>query len=250
VREVTLARSGHWGRANPPPFAYRPQPADIVYIALNSCSSEDAVKQFDKIFEEKIRKAKGLIIDVRENNGGSTAIGYAIIGRLIDKPLKASVARTRQYLPALRAFGREAKSWHKLGENEVRPRGEHPYSGPVIVLTGPATVSAAEDFLVPLKASKRATLVGERTAGSTGMPMFVNVGGGVQARICTKRDTYPDGSDFVGIGVIPDIEVHPTQRDITNGKDRVLEEGLAVLKKQIAQNEKRARALSLSRPLK
>ena len=237
-REVSLTRSGNWRSINPSSsFTYRALTDDIAYVALNSFSGQNLVIQFDKVFNEKISKAKGLIIDVRMNNGGRSDIGYDIIGRLIDKPLKASVAKTQQYLPALRALGHEAQSWYKLGENEVDPRGANPYLGPVIVLTSPFTVSAAEDFLVPLKASKRATLVGEKTAGSTGMPLFVNVGGGVQARICSKRDTYPDGSDFVGVGVIPDLEVHPTQKDIADERDAVLEAGIQKLR-ELMTNDK------------
>jgi len=236
VREVSLIRPGNTQGSSlrrSPSFEYRSLSGDIAYIALNSFASQDVVEQFDKIFNEKIRKAKGLIIDVRENQGGSTDIGFAIISRLIDKPLKGSKSKTRQYLPTMRAWGKEAYSWYDLGDCEVTPCGDNPYLGPVIVLTGPLTFSAGEDFLVPLKAGKRATLVGERTGGSTGQPLIIDVGGGVEARICTKRDTYPDGSDFVGIGVIPDVEVHPTQKDIANGKDRILEEGVAIISKKV-----------------
>ena len=34
--------------------------------------------------------------------------------------------------------------------------------------------------------------------------------GGGRANICSKRDTYPDGRDFVGVGIAPDIVVEPT----------------------------------------
>lgn len=97
------------------------------------------------------------------------------------------------------------------------------------MLTGSGTVSAAEDFVVPLHASGRATLVGERTAGTTGQPLLIKLPGGGRARICTKRDSYPDGREFVGVGVIPDVEVHATQKSIAAGRDVVLEKGVEVL---------------------
>ncbi|MFB3896819.1 MAG: S41 family peptidase [bacterium] len=241
IHEISLIRPGNdRGSFLPshPAFEYRSMPGNITYIALNSFGDQNVVDQFDQIFDEKVRKAKGLIIDVRENQGGSTDIGYDIIGRLINKPLKGSKTKTRQYLPTLRAWGKEAYTWHNLGDCKVSPRGKKPYLGPVIVLTSPSTFSAGEDFLVPLKASKRAILVGERTGGSTGQPLIIEVGGGVEARICTKRDTYPDGSDFVGKGVIPDIEVHPTQQDIIDDKDRILDTGIAELERLIAKKQK------------
>ena len=107
---------------------------------------------------------------------------------------------------------------------------ERPFLGPVIVLTGPETFSAAENFVVLLHASKRATVVGERTGGSTGDSLIIDLPGDVTAHVCTAHATYPDGREFVGVGVIPDVEVHPTAVDIATDRDVVLEKGVALLK--------------------
>jgi hypothetical protein len=53
--------------------------------------------------------------------------------------------------------------------------------------------------------------------------------GGGRARVCSKRDTYPDGSAFVGVGVQPDVEVIPTIRDVRDGVDRALERAVDVV---------------------
>lgn len=100
----------------------------------------------------------------------------------------------------------------------------------VAVLTGPGTFSAAEDFLVPLKFSKRALLIGEKTAGSTGNPIAVALPGGGTFRVVSKRDMFPDGKEFVGIGIIPDVEVKVTQQDIIGKNDPVLNKGIEVIK--------------------
>jgi carboxyl-terminal processing protease len=42
---------------------------------------------------------------------------------------------------------------------------------------------------------------------------------GLIARVCAKRDTYPDGRDFMGVGVKPDIYVKKTVDDLKNGID-------------------------------
>jgi len=57
------------------------------------------------------------------------------------------------------------------------------------------------------------------------------------------RDTYPDGREFVGVSVIPDVKVEPTQADIAAGRyfdsrDPGLDKGVEVLKAAIAQNRK------------
>lgn len=53
--------------------------------------------------------------------------------------------------------------------------------------------------------------------------------GGGSARVCTKKDTYPDGREFVGYGVKPDIEVKRTVQDFIDNKDPVLTKALEYL---------------------
>jgi len=45
-------------------------------------------------------------------------------------------------------------------------------------------------------------------------------------QICTANCCYPDGRDFVGIGVQPDIPVEPTINGIAEGHDEVLQAAL------------------------
>jgi len=235
-REVTLLRVDRrrhpWFAGKRPLTEIRDVAEGIVYVALNSFESEQVAQQFDGMFD-RIRPAKGLILDVRENGGGSSSLGCAIIGRLIKEPLTGSVWKTRQYMPADRAWGK-AEKWFTGEPSRVLPRGKEPYLGPVAVLIGPGTVSAAEDFLIPLRTGHRATLIGQKTAGTTGQPLMVDLPGGGRARICAKRDSYPDGTEFVGVGVIPDIEVRLTREDIALGRDAVLEAAIKTLQKQAA----------------
>jgi len=226
VRDLRLTRL-EWVFPTPPPrFEYYDLGEGVAYVALNSFSRDEVASLFRAAFD-KIRRAKGLIIDVRDNGGSSTRHGNAIISHLIAKPLPGSPWKTRKYMPAFRAWGQK-EAWHEGEGSTIQPK-RNPYLGPVVVLIGPGTVSAAEDFVVALHAAGRATLVGEKTAGTTGQPLFIQLPRGGRARICTKRDTYPDGREFIGIGVIPDVEIHPTQQSITAGRDAVLEKAVEVL---------------------
>jgi C-terminal processing protease CtpA/Prc len=231
VRNVTLIRGRYSRTSSIQGFSFRKPTDNIAYVKLHSFGSDEIVEQFDEVFE-KIQEAKGLVIDVRKNGGGSTDIGCAIISCLTDKPLKGSHWTTRQYMPAFRAWGQQER-WYEGDHDTVMPRKEGIFNGPIVVLIGPDTYSAAEDFVVVLHASGRATVVGEKTGGSTGQPLRIDLPGGASARICTKRDTYPDGRQFVGVGIIPDLEVHPTPADIAVGRDAVLEKALEVLRAKI-----------------
>ena len=145
----------------------------MAYVALNSFSSNEAASAFKRAMEE-IGRHQGLLIDVRNNGGGSSAEGYSVISRLIDKPVRGSRWKTRQYMPAFRAWG-EKEAWLEGQPSIIRPATGKPFLGPVVVLIGPDTVSAAEDFVVAIHAASRATLVGERTAGTTGQPLMVKL---------------------------------------------------------------------------
>lgn len=234
-REVTLTRKPFLyhkdytvRQAAPNKFECRELEGGLIYVNLHSFGSKDVVKSFQEVFP-RVLKSKGLILDVRRNGGGSSANGDAIIRLLTDKPIEGERWKTRKYLPAYRAWGRKEQWYEEPGEM-IQPTRETPFLGPVVVLTGPATFSAAEDFVVPLHASKRATIVGERTGGSSGQPLQIELPFGGHARVCTKRDAYPDGREFVGVGIIPGVEVHPTPADIAAGRDVVLAKGVEVVR--------------------
>jgi len=102
---------------------------------------------------------------------------------------------------------------------------------PLVVLLGNGTASAAEDFLVILDGLEgRATTIGQKSFGSTGQPMSFQLPGGAWARICTKKDTYPDGREFVGYGVKPDIFVPLTVEEMIGERDDALAKAVEVLK--------------------
>jgi C-terminal processing protease CtpA/Prc len=216
--------------ANPPAMELRMLPGNVAYVALNSFNDDSAAEQFEARFDE-IAKADALVLDVRENGGGNSDVGYRVLACLTDKPFKTSRWQTRDYRPTFRAWGRgEAVYTEEAGE--VQPSGSRLFSKPVVVLTSARTYSAAEDFVVAFDAMKRGAIVGEPTGGSTGQPLNFALPGGGGARVCTKRDTYPDGRAFVGVGVQPQTLVRPTVDDVRAGRDTVLEAALDVVRRR------------------
>jgi C-terminal processing protease CtpA/Prc len=237
VRTISLTRKSNGltllaRQAPRPDLEYRDLGGGLAYVALNGFANGEIVQAFNEKLKD-INKTKGLLIDVRENGGGNSQYGDEIIACLIDKPIPATRWKTPQYRAAFRAWGND-EQWFNGEINMLKPKTANPFLGPVVVLTGPKTASAAEDFVVPLHAAGRATIVGQRSAGSTGQPLqFSFLDRKILGRVCTKRDQYPDGREFVGVGIIPDVEVGPTPADIASGRDAVLEKGLEVLRKKI-----------------
>jgi C-terminal processing protease CtpA/Prc len=220
MHDVEIRRGGYADVQSPPAFAFRMLPGGVAYLSLDHFESDEGVKAFEHHLPQ-ILKAKGLILDVRNNGGGSTSYGLQILSYLGTKPIPVEQSRELEVAPVTRAHGSVILAWHKLpdsGAAYTKAHARH-FTGPVAVLIGPRTFSAAEDFVVSFDAMKRGLLVGQRTAGSTGQPLVFELPGGGTARICVKRDTYPDGRAFVGIGIPPRIEVDPTVADVRAGRD-------------------------------
>jgi carboxyl-terminal processing protease len=224
-----------------PPFEMKMLANNIAFVKVNTMVDGDKADQLFADNFAEISKADALILDLRENGGGSSGIGYRILAFLVNQPFKQSKWFTREYHPTFRPWGRvdktfgDEKAFEYTLENIKKMRGENiePFLKPVIVLSSPRTFSAAEDFLVAFKPLKRGLIIGEPSGGSTGQPLQLNLPGGGSARICTKHDTFADGTAFVGVGVIPDILAQPKVSDFVDEKDSVLELALLELKKKL-----------------
>lgn len=238
VKEVELKRNSrnddgsvfvHWLMGHQTPVEHRRVGDGLVYFRLPSFGSNKIVEEFKEAFDRlDPAHIRGMVLDLRLNSGGSSDNAYKIISKLIDGKIESSKWKTRKYLPAYRSWG-QPEEWFEEKPGEISPSEGPTFTGPLVVLIGPHTVSAAEDFVVPLDYSNRALLIGSKTAGTTGNPLMVTLPGGGVFRVCTKRDSYPDGKEFVGIGIDPDIVVEPTQLDIYEGRDPALEKAVEVI---------------------
>jgi len=260
IIELTLTHKTTAEKEVFPPFEAERQLLDFkwvnketAYVALNSFSN----KKIDSLFITKLPelyKAKSLIIDLRYNNGGSTNVGTEILQYLTNDTLfYGSKQKSRSHIPAYKAWGKFVEAKDTLN-NEWKKRAYLSYHDdyfydfdyapdtihlkakrivvPTVILLGHDTVSAAEDFLIYADKQKHMIKMGERSFGSTGQPLLFDLPGGGSARICTKKDTYPDGREFVGYGIKPDIEIVPTLNDYLKNKDATLEEAIKYLKKK------------------
>jgi len=224
VRDQVVARAGYRDVSYESPLPFRMLPSQIAYINLDNFESEDVVKAFEAALP-RIQKARGLVIDVRDNGGGSTIYGQMILSYLTRSSIGNPVSYYRSESAAIRAQGGVSVNLVPTADDGGPYLVQHSkvFEGPVAVLTGAHTFSAAEDFVAAFAAIHRGITVGERTAGSTGQPLFFDLPGGGSARICVKRDLSPDGTEFVGKGIQPTFEVHRGVADVRSGKDPVLD---------------------------
>ena len=223
---------------------------DIAYLALNSFISSNIVDEFQKVLPE-LYKAKKLIIDLRENGGGNSNYAVDIIKYFIkENEMIFSKQVTRLHMPVFKAWGKNVKKedidkddWYKKAYFSYRDQYYYTFPiykikikddikkiiVPTVVLIGHDTASSSEDLLILASKEKHFTKIGEPTFGSTGQPFMFDLVGGAKSRVCAKKDTYPDGTEFVGYGIQPDIKVKKTFKDYLEKKDPVLEKAVKYL---------------------
>jgi carboxyl-terminal processing protease len=217
-------------------------PEGVVYHRIRSFGEskfENAAIEFVK----SNAGAKLIIFDVRGNGGGSTP--ERLLRAIMDRPYRSWVESTSMHFGLFATYGELFRSGI-LRDADPRLRGylegfsnyfarpyfmspgaikqpENPiYKGRIFILQDRACASACEDFVMPLKTSGRATVFGERTYGSSGQPYMHDFGNGMSFRVSTKRMYFPDGTEFEGVGIQPDVEVLSADPD----RDQVLEAAL------------------------
>ncbi|MDT8999773.1 S41 family peptidase [Paucibacter sp. APW11] len=234
VRQLRVPRLDGKARAalfakNDGAFGWRMLPGDVALVELRGFGDDKPAQAYLAAFEQ-IAKARAIVFDLRENGGGNGSVGYRILSTLSPQPFETSQWWTRSQVSAWRAWGLPL-TIEGGSPDLVQPDAQRQFKGPVAVLTSGATYSAAEDFVAAFKRMARGPVVGEATGGSTGQPLFFKLPGGGMARVCSKRDLLPDGTEFVGKGLLPDLAVQPTLAGWRSGRDEVLEAALERLQR-------------------
>jgi len=212
----------------PQPMEIEELPGGILHITLHNFDHTEMGDEFLSIIDMLDDSITGILFDMRFCMGGDGRISEKMISALIEEPVSSPHWKYPVYSAAKENWGHD-REWQS-NHHVIEPRDGKRFLGPIVVLTSAVTSSTAEDFPISLREAGRATLVGDRTSGSAGNPLSASLPGGGFFRMATFRAYLPDGSEYVGIGVQPDILVKPTIDDVRNGTDPVLERGLEVLR--------------------
>ena len=174
-------------------------PGNIGYLEISSFGywAPEARDSVGRLMT-KLADADALIIDLRANGGGSPqAVAFVSSYLFGDAPVHLN---SLYFRPADRTD-------HFYTEPNVPGRKFGP-SKPVYVLTSAATFSAAEEFSYNLQALRRATIVGENTAGGAHPGGGVPLGRDFTVFIPTGRAINPiTKTNWEGVGIRPEIVV-------------------------------------------
>jgi len=173
--------------------------------------------QFDLTADEirtlmgRIRTYRSLVLDLRDNGGGSTETLERMVGCFLQNKTKIGDLKSRAPMPPLVA--------RKTGDL---------FEGTLVVLVDSGSASAAELFARVMQISGRARIIGDRTMGAVMMSRWFEHSIGATSGITfassiTIADIImSDGKSLEHSGVAPDELLLPTAEDLAAGRDPVL----------------------------
>ncbi len=132
---------------------FRPMADGLGYVRIGSFADAGAVARFDRALES-LRDARGLILDVRQNCGGDTAVARPMMGRFVRE--RTAYARMRR-----RSGAGLSEAWTEF----VDPVGPFTFTRPVVVLTSHWSGSMAEGFPMGMRDIGRGRIVGTAMMG-------------------------------------------------------------------------------------
>lgn len=241
-------------------FKFLDKDSTISYIKVKSFSGDYSAKFYKETFE-KIKNAKSsyLIIDVRNNYGGSldeinnlysylSPEPYVLIksSQVNSKttPLKTNYFRKSnplQYLfktftyptfffaQIFSTYEKDGKFYYKVKADKKSKVNKDAFAGKVFVLINGASFSASSIITAKLKNDKRAILVGEETGGANDGTV---AGFYSYQTLPNSKIDLPIGLllvqpniNFTNTkkGVLPDITITETMQDIIDKKDSQLD---------------------------
>ncbi|MES2275998.1 MAG: S41 family peptidase [Bacteroidota bacterium] len=172
---------------------------NVGYVQFNQFYplTDDAKKTVESAFTF-LKYSDGLIINLRDNRGGSPDMVKYICSFLFSKPTHINdlfehrTGKTQQY------WTEPVKGYEGL-------------TGiPVYVLTNGRTFSAAEEFAYDLQSQRRGKVVGEATGGGAHPVSFQLTGHGFIALVPYARALNPiTKTNWEAVGVKPDLAVDP-----------------------------------------
>ncbi len=193
---------------------------NIGYIYYGSFSSGFGNSNVRNIFEY-FKDCTGLIIDVRDNGGGT--LTYA--------ELLASYFFTEETLTGYMQYkkGSGHSDFSKPTPVKTPAHKTISWQRPVAVLTNRYSYSATNDFVVRMKYAPNAFTVGSWTGGGGGMPLSSELPNGWMVRFsaCPMLDAEMNHTEW---GIAPDYWVQITKEDEQNNKDTILEKAIEIIK--------------------
>ncbi len=180
---------------------------DLGYIRINTFRSGVWISEIDDAIL-KFENSKGLIIDVRHNDGGSTRNTNFVVRRFLKDSLRqAGKMVNEEFYPG----------------NLLYPYLLVNYNKSVVVLINGVCYSSTEHFIQDMQQIDNVTIIGDTTGGGSSAPEYFNLPSGLQVRVSIKYLLKYNKTPIEWNGIFPDIRITNAIQEVENGTDKQLE---------------------------
>lgn len=201
-------------------ITYKKLQENIGYMYYGSFSNGISQNSLDHILAH-LAPCNGLIIDIRNNGGGTLTNVDVLVSRFITQRTLAG------YICHKTGAGHNDFSEPYAYYYEP-PQGHILYNKPIVVLTNRHTYSAANNFVQVMRLLPQVTIIGDRTGGGSGMPFTYNLPNGWNIRLSSSPILDANGNDTEW-GIDPDIKIDMDTTAALNGHDTILDKAIEVL---------------------
>jgi C-terminal processing protease CtpA/Prc len=198
---------------------YRLLNPKIGYVDLERLTNAQVDAMFDTF-----QNTDAIIMDMR---GYPQGTAWSIAPRLADSPGKVN-AQFRTNIVAA-ANGREDDVRSEIFEQRIPITQKPRYKGKTVLLVDDRAISQSEHSGLMYKTANGTVFIGSPTTGANGDVTGFMVPGGIRIPFSGHDVRWPDGKQLQRVGLVPDIEVHPTIEGIRAGRDEILERAVTYL---------------------
>ena len=193
--------------------------AYIQYIDFQENGAKQMNEELEKIVDGG---AKGIILDLRNNLGGTLIDAVDLCDLFLDKGVIVTVKGRSNNKESFEEFSAKDGGYTEI---------------PMIVLINGYSASASELAAGALKDNNRVVLVGEKSFGKGTVQILERLSDGSGIKFTTAKYYLPSGVTIDGVGVQPDILVPLTPEDKEDLQlNRAIEEIKKMIKKGILKN--------------
>ncbi len=192
-----------------------------VYSSIKNDIGVMTITRFDNETGNLARRAaqefknagvRGVVLDLRGNGGG-----YVEAAKVV-----ASIWLDDKVVVVEKAGGRVV--------DEVRSQSNPTLLGvKTVVLVNESSASASEIVAGALRDHKAATIIGQTSFGKGSVQRLVDLSGGATLKVTIARWYTPGGVNISEKGIVPDVDVENTAKDVDSGVDPQLDAALDYL---------------------
>jgi len=195
---------------------------DVGYLSYRSFSNGISGSSLNYVLEQ-FKDHDGIIIDIRNNGGGSLSNAYTFARRFAEDTVMFGRMRYKT--------GPGHEDFSALEEEFIEPNPDATrFLKPVVLLTNRSSYSASTFFTQMMREIPTVTVLGDTTGGGGGAPADTDLANGWVLRVSATQLYAPDGFN-VEDGIPPDSTVMLRPEDEAQGIDTILEAALAFLRR-------------------